>query len=246
MKIIQNIPSAFKLYSTLKHLNLFKKEIDDAKSKGDFQRERDTIRKAQTTWGNNVLRIFGSSLTVEGKENLPEQGPVVFVGNHQGYADIIAYCAALETPQFGFIAKEDLGKIPVYGTWIKRIRSVLIKRGDARASLRAIDEGIKLIEQGFSLMIFPEGTRSKGPDPGEFKKGSIKLATKPGVPIIPVSLNGSYKMYEETGVLKGADIKVLIHPPIETKGLSRPEEKALTGKVEEIIVNGIRSLQKEV
>lgn len=164
---------------------------------GDFEREREVILKASSLWGAMVFDMFNSKLNVTGLENVPDEGPVVFVGNHQGYADIIAYCAAFKKFQFGFVAKEELAKIPLYGPWIRRIRSVFIERDDPRASLEAINRGIEYIEQGFSLVIFPEGTRSKGPDPGEFRKGSLKLATKPKVPIIPVSLDGSYKFFEE-------------------------------------------------
>lgn len=244
MKILQNIPGGFKLYSTLRHLTQYKKAIDTAKAAGDYETERENILKAATIWSHNVFEMFGSTLTVSGKENLPEKGPVVYIGNHQGYADIIAYCAALDSIQFGFVAKDDLGKIPLYGKWIQRIRSVLIERGDARASMKAIDEGIDFIGKGFSLMIFPEGTRSKGPEVGEFKRGAFKLATKPGVPIVPVSLNGSYKMFEETGILKGAKIDVIVHPAMETKGLSRSEEKALVTEVEKIVRDGVKQLQE--
>ena len=244
MKIIQNIPSFIKLYTTLKHLNKYKKEIEAARAAGDCERERLYIRKAETAWSSNVMKLYGSDLRVHGKENLPKEGPVVYIGNHQGYADIIAYCAALDTIQFGYVAKDDLNRIPLYGTWIRRIRSVLIKRDDPRASLKAIDEGIGLIRQGFSLMIFPEGTRSKGPQAGEFKRGAFKLAIKPGVPIVPVSLNGSYRMYEETGILKGAKIDVMIHPPVETKGLSKQEEKEMCLQVERTVKAGVEMLQK--
>lgn len=245
MKLIQNIPGFAKLCVTLRHLNQYKNEIEDAKAKGDFQRERDNIQQAESIWSNNVMKMFGTNLVVHGKENLPKTGPVVFVGNHQGYADIISYCAAISPSiAFAYVAKDDLGKIPLYGAWIRRIRSVLIKRDDPRASLKAIDEGIDLIHKGFSLMIFPEGTRSKGPEPGSFKRGAFKLAVKPEVPIIPVSLNGSYKMYEETGVLKGTRIDVMIHPAVNTKGLSRQEEKEMCLEVEKIVKDGIKKLQK--
>ena len=143
------------------------------------------------------------------------------------------------------MAKEELFKIPLYGKWIARIRSVFIERDDPKASLKAIKEGISYIEDGFSLAIFPEGTRSKGPVPGPFQKGALKLATKPGVPIIPVSLNGSYKMFEEKGYLTSANIDIIIHEPIETKGLSRQEEKALSDKVEKTVTEGVRKLAEE-
>ena len=84
-----------------------------------------------------------------------------------------------------------------------------------------------------------------GPDPGRFHKGSLKLATKPGVPIVPISINGSYKMFEEEGYLKGARIDVIVHEPIETKNLSRDEERELNDKVEKIIVDGVRELQRK-
>lgn len=244
MKIIRNIPGFFKLYTTLKRLNEYKSEIEDAKAKGDVERECRNILMAETVWSRDVLNMFGSELVVHGEENLPQDGPVVYIANHQGYADIIAYTASLNTIQFGFVAKDNLGKIPIYGEWIRRIRSVLIKRDDPRASLKAIDEGIELINQGFSLMIFPEGTRSKGPDPGDFKRGAFKLAVKPGVPIIPVSVFGSYKMYEETGILKGTRIDVMIHPRVETKGLSRKEEKQLCLDVEKTVKDGIAKLRE--
>lgn len=243
MKIIPNIPSFIKLIHCLKYLNKHKKDIENAKAAGDLEKEREHILSATSLWGPMVFKMFNSKVNVEGLENLPEEGPVVFVGNHQGYADIIAYCAAFKKFQFGFIAKDELAKVPLYGPWIERIRSVFIERDDPRASLKAINKGIEYINQGFSMVIFPEGTRSKGPEAGEFKKGALKLATKPGVPIIPVSLEGSYKFFEETGKITPAEVTLLVHPPIETKDLDRKEEKALTAKVEEIILTGVKELQ---
>ena len=245
MKVFANIPGAFKLLNCLKYMEPYKKEIEAARAAGDFERERQFILKANSSWGPMVMEMFGSSVNVKGIENLPDSGPVVMVGNHQGYADIFTYFSVFTKFQFSFVAKENLGNLPFYGKWIRRIRSVLIKRNDPRASLKAISEGIEYLKQGFSLVIFPEGTRSMGPDPGRFHKGSLKLATKPGVPIVPISINGSYKMFEEEGYLKGPRIDVIVHEPIETKNLSRDEERELNDKVEKIIVDGVRELQRK-
>ncbi len=242
MKILPNIPAFAKLIYCLKYFNPYRKKIEAAKASGDHEEERRQILEATSTWGPMMMDMFGSEVRVQGLENLPEQGPVVIVGNHQGYADIAAYFAAFRKFQFGFVAKQELRKIPLYGIWIERIRSVLIERDDPRASLEAIKRGVELLQQGYSLVIFPEGTRSKGPVPGPFMKGSLKLATKPGVPIVPVSMNGTYKMYEQTGVLRSAVIDIIVHEPIETGGLSRQEEKELNARVEKIVTDGVRQL----
>ncbi len=242
MKILSNLPAFAKLVYCLKYFNPYKKKIEAAKAAGDYEEERKNILAATSSWGPMIMDMFGCDLVVEGLENLPEEGPVVIVGNHQGYADIAAYFAAFRKFQFAFVAKKELAKIPLYGKWMPRIRSVFIERDDPRASLEAIKAGIDLIEKGFSLVIYPEGTRSKGPVPGPFMKGSLKLATKPGVPIVPVSMHGTYKMFEQTGVIRPATIRIIVHEPIETKGLSRQEERELNDRVEKIVKDGIREL----
>ena len=160
--------------------------------------------------------------------------------NHQGYADIPVCCAALSTVQLGFVAKEELLKVPLYGEWILNIRSIPLRRGDARESLKAINEGIDYVSKGFSLVVFPEGTRSQGKPHREFKKGSMKLATKPGAPIIPVTINGTPAIFEERGILTGnKTVDVTIHPPIETKGMSKAEQATLAERVQAIVQSAL-------
>ena len=84
MKVFANIPGAFKLLNCLKYMEPYKKEIEAARAAGDFERERQFILKATSSWGPMVMEMFGSSVNVKGIENLPDSGPVVMVGNHQG------------------------------------------------------------------------------------------------------------------------------------------------------------------
>ena len=246
MKIIKNIPGVIKFYKSLSILNRYKKNIKKYRAEGNLEKERENIVLATSAWGKEIVRVFNSELTVEGKENLPEKGPVVVVSNHQGIGDIPALCAALDKFQIGFIAKDSLKKIPLYGQWIDIVRSIFILRESPRESLGAIKKGVRYIEDGFSLVIFPEGTRSRGNEMGEFKKGSTKLATIPGVPIIPISLNGTADVYEKTGVLSSAKIKIIIHPPIITEGLTKIEEKAIPALVEKTVRDGVDKLVKEM
>lgn len=76
-----------------------------------------------------------------------------------------------------------------------------------------------------------------------FKKGALKLATKPGVPIVPISINGTYEVLEKQGYLRSAPIDIMIHPAIETKGLSRQEEKELHQQVFDIVQSGLLELK---
>ena len=123
-----------------------------------------------------------------------------------------------------------------------RIRSVFIERDDPRASLEAIKAGVDLIEKGFSLVIYPEGTRSKGPIPGPFMKGSLKLATKPGVPIVPVAINGAGLLFDDhIPIIKGGPVRIEFLEPIPTKDLTTEEKEALPDRVHELIASHVKN-----
>lgn len=242
-KLYKTICFAFWMYFNLRHLRPFHYKIKGFRDAGDFEKEREQILNSTTTWGRGIMKKYKVTLTAEGLENIPE-GPVLFVSNHQGYADIPAFGAVITMKQIGFVAKTSLGKIPVFGEWIRDIRSIFIERDDARSSLKTMEEGVELLKQGFSLVIFPEGTRSRGPQMGDFKRGSLRLATKSGVPVVPVTINGTYLMYEDIGyVHPGARIEFYIHPPIETKDLTKAEANNLAEKVEEIIKTKLEEIQ---
>ena len=235
----------FWMYFNLRHLRPYHFHIKKYRDIDDYERERKQILNSTLAWGDHIMKKFKIDLKVTGLENIPE-GPVLFVSNHQGYADIPVYCAAIREKQVGFVAKNTLGQIPVFGEWIRDIRSVFIERDDARSSLKTMEEGAELLRKGFSLVIYPEGTRSKGSAPGEFKKGALRLGIKAEVPIVPVTLNGTYHLYEELGYPKvGAIVQFHVHPAIETKGLSKAEANALPDKVEEIILTKLEELLAE-
>lgn len=240
MKIIRNIPMIYKFYRALPSLKQYKDGILAARAVGDLEKEREYILKATTAWGTFVMNVFKTTVNVHGEENIPTEGPVVYVSNHQSYADIPLCCMVLNKIQLGFIAKDGLQNLFLYGEWVENIRSVLIKREDPRASLRAIEDAIALINQGFSILIYPEGTRSKGAKMGDFKKGSLRLATKSGVPVVPITINGTWRIFEEKGYPQKTTVDITIHKAIETKDLSKVEASALAEKVEEIIKGGLK------
>jgi 1-acyl-sn-glycerol-3-phosphate acyltransferase len=129
---------------------------------------------------------------------------------------------------------------------MKQQHSVFMDREDPRASVRAILEGTENLKKGYCMAIYPEGTRSKGPEMGEFKKGAMKLALKAGVPIVPVTINGTYKMFEEQNGKKTKPVQVdlVISKPIDTKNLTKEEQNNLSDYIKGIIQANLDELNK--
>ena len=237
MKLRGNIVNGAKLVVSVLKLNKYITPLRNAKERDDYEKERAIIAEVSSEWINDAINIFDMHLEINGRENIPD-GPCVFIANHQGYADIPVLLKALEGHPTGFIAKDGFKNTPILSTWIERTRGLFIPTDsrDPRESLRIINEGVSIIEQGFSMTIFPEGKRSWSSVMDPLKPGSFKLATKAGVPIVPITIDGTYRMFEDNGcITTGQSASVNIHPPIETAGLSRKEQAELHTKVEEII-----------
>ena len=235
MKFFGNIGIGIRLIRSVHIFNKRIKDIQAARRNGEYEKERQIIEESASLWVNKAMKIMDLNIDIRGRENIPE-GPCVFFSNHQSYGDIPAFLKACEGKQIGFIAKEEFRKVPYLGKWIDNIRGVFIQRGDTRESLKSMNTGVDYLKKGFSLVIFPEGTRSQGPEMGEFKAGSFKLATKAKVPVVPVTLNGTYHLIEETGVLtKGVHVDMVIHPSIPTEGMERSEMAKLHTTVENTI-----------
>ena len=244
MKIIRNIPNGAKLFRSVSIFNNYLGEIDELRQAGKKEEERALLAKATGQWVNKVMDLFDITINIRGKENIPMDRPCVFYANHQGYADIVVMLKATEGKQIGFIAKDSLEKLPYFGKWIRALHGVFIKRGDAKAALRSIQAGVNELKDGYSLVIFPEGTRSHGHEMGEFKAGSFKLATKAKVPVVPITIDGSYHMFEDRSIItSGAEVNMIIHPPIETADLDRKEASELHTRVENIIREGLKEFE---
>ncbi len=195
----------------------------------------DYVKKTALLWSNHTIKSIGINLEIRGQENLIDE-PCLFVANHQSLLDIPALIVAINKP-VGFIGKKELSKIPVLSKWMGRSKSIFLDRENVREAIKSMNEGIENIKKGYSMAIFPEGTRSKSDNVLDFKKGSLKLALKPLAPIIPVSINGTYKSLEEHNRVRKADVIVTINKPIYTKDLSKEEISNLSVTVRNIIID---------
>ena len=220
--------------STLIPLRKMKRGIESAKAEGRDADEREWIRLAENDWGPRVLSHWGVRVERTDDTELPPGG-ALFVSNHEGYGDIPGFMAAVKDKQFGFVAKDELTKLPVYSKWIDRIRSVSLLRDDPRIALKVFAEGEDLLRRGFSLVIFPEGTRAKGQGMKPFAKGSLRMAFKTGVPIVPVATKGSWECFEGPGYPTPGLIRFHVFPYIETAGLAKSEDGAVSDLIEALI-----------
>lgn len=191
------------------------------------------VDKLTTLWARSIIFATGNRVQVENAELVPDK-PVLFVVNHQSYFDIPVLMVHL--PHFAaFIAKVELEKVPMLSWWMKKMGCLFMDRKNMRQSLKVILEGIDMLKDGKSLVIFPEGTRSELGQMNAFKPGSLKLAVKAGVPIVPVTLKNTYKVYEEHKRVRKTELSVIFHEPIDVTALSREDVNNLHNHVHAII-----------
>lgn len=205
-------------------------------------KEKDELTyKTARNWGRDLMRLSGSKIKVTGEENVPKDGAVLFVSNHQSNLDIPILLGFIDKPK-AFISKVEMSKMPLLSDWMKYINCVFIDRGNTRESLKAIKEGIRLLKEGYSFVVFPEGTRSKDGTLGEFKPGSLKLATKSRAPIVPVTIKGAIDiMQKDKLVIRPADVELVISKPIFIDDDIAKDSNALAEKVRNIINENLNS-----
>jgi len=136
--------------------------------------------------------MAGVSITVKGRENIPEDRAVLYVGNHRSYFDILVGYVTVPG-LMGFVAKKEMEQIPLLSTWMKYVNCLFLDRKNLKEGLKTILTGIDQVKQGVSVWIFPEGTRNREESPLDllpFKEGSLKIAEKSGCPVIPVAITG--------------------------------------------------------
>jgi 1-acyl-sn-glycerol-3-phosphate acyltransferase len=170
-------------------------------------------------WAMGVIFISGCAMEIEGRENIPRQGGVCFVSNHVGIFDIVLALAYIGRP-FGFIAKKSLLFLPFFDIWIYMLGGLFIDRKNIRNALKTINRGILKIQNGACMLIFPEGTRSKGRGLLPFRSGAVKLATHSLAPIVPIAISGSYEVFEKDHLVRSVPVRVVFCPPINTAEMS--------------------------
>lgn len=206
-------------------------------------KDRFSLLMVQTVF-RFMLWIAGVKVTVTGKENIPPDKPVLYVGNHRSYFDIlIGYTNVVGLT--GFVAKKEMEKAPLLNHWMKKLYCLFLDRDNIKEGLKTILQGIDYIKQGISIWIFPEGTRNKNPELSDllpFKEGSLKMAEKTGCPIIPVALKGTADIFEnQFPKIRPQHITLTFGKPIIIKELSKENRKFVGAYTQHIIEDMLKA-----
>jgi 1-acyl-sn-glycerol-3-phosphate acyltransferase len=186
-------------------------------------------------WSRSVTSFAGVKVVIENRATLVPEQPYVFMANHASSLDIWAVFVAIPR-RLRLIAKKQLARIPLFGWAMWAGRFIFIDRGNGVAARRSIVEAGRRIHDGDSVLIFPEGTRTRDGSLLPFKKGGFHLASKAGVPIVPVALCGTRALMPRGSLLlRAGAIRVIIGQPIPTQGLSDEDRVNLPERVRGII-----------
>lgn len=185
------------------------------------------------------LFCTGIYLNVKGKENIIKNQPFLICSNHSSFVDIPCIYAVFNN-YFVFTGKKEIERWPLFNIFYTSGMNILVDRDNKQGALKGFKEMMKVIDEGYPLVIFPEGTISKNaPELTEFKKGAIKLAIQKQIPILPITFTTNFKRLQRKGFWKGKAgpgvAEVIIHPPIITVGINKNDADTLQTQLRTII-----------
>jgi 1-acyl-sn-glycerol-3-phosphate acyltransferase len=186
------------------------------------------------TWSRLILVTSGVKVHAAGLDRLEPGKTYVFVANHQSLYDIPILFWSLPY-QLRIIAKASLGNIPFVGWHLRRTGHLLVDR--RHPGRRVFTQAARLTSNGLSLIVFPEGTRSRDGRVARFKGGSFYLALEAGLPVVPISVVGSrHVMLRGRVTSYPGEVRIIVHEPIDTRGLAGSDPKEFAERVRRIIV----------
>lgn len=179
-----------------------------------------------------IVHFLGARVHVEGRENIPEKGEsVVYAPNHNSLIDVPLFYMVLGSFP-SMMAKKELFSVPVMHGCLVALGCIKIDRKGAHSIVEAIRTGCRKIEEGGSIVVFPEGTRSKTGEIGTFKNGAFKIAERTGCAVVPVAIKNDRYLLESAHTLTPVDVYIKFLPKVETSSLTDDEQKDLAPMVE--------------
>lgn len=207
-----------------------------------LRRDAESIQGLAAWWARTICSFCGVTVTVAGTENLEPGKPYIFAANHQSQFDIFALQGFLGI-DFRWLAKKELFQVPIWGPAMRRAGYIPIDRSHGRQALKSLDEASRKIAAGTSVIIFPEGTRTRDGKMQDFKAGAMVLAIKAGVDIVPVAIKGTYEILPKGKLLMQAGkVSILVGRPRETKSCTTKDKHKLAKVMQDDVTRLLNTL----
>lgn len=190
-------------------------------------------------WGKLMCWVFFIRLKTNGFEHLDKKQSYVFTSNHQSMFDILVVYGWVPFI-FKWIMKYELIHIPLVGQACVAAGHIFIDRSNPISAKNSLKKASEQLQHGNSVVIFPEGTRTRTGKLNKFKRGAFLLAMDLKLPIVPITLKGSFERLPMHSVLvKPGTITMTVHPPVDVTTYATDESSALLRDVQEIIRSGL-------
>lgn len=198
-------------------------------------------------WSKDNLWLSRARVEIEGIENIDRNHPQILVANHSGLHDILSLSAHLPI-QFRWIAKKSLFNVPFMGWHMRRSGYIAIDRENPRDAAKSIMEAAREIQSGVNAIAFPEGTRSRTGTLGSFYSGAFSLALRTGVPLVPITLDGSFRVIvpKTLQVNPGTVIRIKIDRPIDLSSYTKTDKRRLMDDVFQIMSRNLEALHSRI
>lgn len=194
-----------------------------------------------------ILFLAGAKVTVRGEENVPKDEPVLYIGNHRSYFDIVI--TYIRVPRLtGYIAKKEMLRWPLLVNWMRNLHCLFLDRKDVKQGLKVILTAIDKVKEGISICIFPEGTRNRENHTFmEFHEGSFKIAAKSGCAVVPMTIYNSAAIFEDhIPWIKKSEVILEYGKPFYIKDLPKDDQKRVGAYTQNLIKENYFRLKEEV
>jgi 1-acyl-sn-glycerol-3-phosphate acyltransferase len=192
-------------------------------------------------WTWLILRIAGISLKIRGLENIDPGQQYIFMVNHQSNIDIPVLVQSLAHFQLRWIAKKELLWVPLFGWAMWATKHITVNRSDPNDAAKSLERAKQRMAVGISVVVFPEGTRSRNGKLLAFKKGGFLLALQSGKNIVPITINGSGQLLPSgEWRLRSGMVEVIVEKPIMTATYRASSVRLLSDRVRQAIAAHLR------
>ena len=211
------------------------------------QRAKDISSLRIVQWAfKMILFLAGTKVVIKGEENVPKNEPVLYVGNHRSYFDIVITYSRVPD-RTGYIAKKEMLRWPLLVNWMKNLHCLFLDRQDVKQGLKTILTAIDKVKAGISICIFPEGTRNRVNDTFmEFHEGSFKVASKSGCAVVPMAIYNSAAIFEDhIPWIRKTTVIVEYGKPFYIKDLPKETQKRVGAYSRDLIMENYFRLKEE-